>query len=46
MRYPYRTPVSISAFYQSEGLSPMVYIYIVGGVTIQLAGMTDEAISG
>lgn len=33
-------------FYQSEGLSPTVYSYIVGEVTIELARMIDKAIAG
>ncbi|MDP6388563.1 MAG: hypothetical protein QF654_01550 [Alphaproteobacteria bacterium] len=33
-------------FYQSEGLSPTVYSYIVGEVTIELARMIDKAVSG
>ena len=33
-------------FYQSEGLSPTVYNYIVGEVTIELARMIDKAIPG
>ena len=33
-------------FYQSEGLSPSVYSYIVGDVTIELARMIDKAIAG
>lgn len=33
-------------FYQSEGLSPTVYSYIVGEVTIELARMIDKAIPG
>jgi hypothetical protein len=33
-------------FYQSEGLSPTVYSYIVGEVTIGLARMIDKAIPG
>jgi hypothetical protein len=33
-------------FYQSEGLSPTVYSYIVGEVTIELARMIEKAIPG
>ncbi|MEQ8664698.1 MAG: hypothetical protein RIC16_03155 [Rhodospirillales bacterium] len=33
-------------FYQSEGLSPTVYSYIVGDVTIELARMIDYALPG
>jgi len=33
-------------FYQSEGLSPTVYSYIVGEVTIELARMVDHALPG
>ncbi len=33
-------------FYQSEGLSPTVYSYIVGDVTIELARMIDCAMAG
>lgn len=33
-------------FYQSEGLSPTVYSYIVGDVTIELARMIDKAVPG
>ena len=33
-------------FYQSEGLSPTVYSYIVGDVTIELARMIDQALPG
>tara|TARA_Y100001934_G_scaffold29349_2_gene32172 strand:+ start:3556 stop:4812 length:1257 start_codon:yes stop_codon:yes gene_type:complete len=33
-------------FYQSEGLSPTVYSYIVGEVTIELARMIDKVIPG
>ena len=33
-------------FYQSEGLSPTVYSYIVGDVTIELARMIDRAMPG
>jgi len=33
-------------FYQSEGLSPTIYSYIVGDVTIELARMIDKAIPG
>ena len=33
-------------FYQSEGLSPTVYSYIVGDVTIELARMVDHALPG
>ena len=33
-------------FYQSEGLNPTVYSYIVGEVTIELARMIDKAVSG
>jgi len=33
-------------FYQSEGLSPTVYSYIVGDVTIELARMIDRALPG
>ncbi len=33
-------------FYQSEGLSPTVYSYIVGDVTIELARMIDHARPG
>ena len=33
-------------FYQSEGLSPTVYSYIVGEVTIELARMIDKALPG
>ncbi len=33
-------------FYQSEGLSPTVYSYIVGEVTIELARMIDKAVPG
>lgn len=33
-------------FYQSEGLSPTVYSYIVGDVTIELARMVDQALPG
>ncbi len=33
-------------FYQSEGLSPTVYSYIVGDVTIGLARMIEKAIPG
>ncbi len=33
-------------FYQSEGLSPTIYSYIVGDVTIELARMVDRALPG
>lgn len=33
-------------FYQSEGLSPTVYSFIVGEVTIELARMIDRAVPG
>ncbi len=33
-------------FYQSEGLNPTVYSYIVGDVTIELARMIDRALPG
>ncbi len=33
-------------FFQSEGLSPTVYSYIVGDVTIELARMIDHALPG
>jgi len=33
-------------FYQSEGLSPTVFSYIVGDVTIELARMIDRATTG
>ncbi len=33
-------------FYQSEGLSPTTFSYIVGDVTIELARMIDRAIPG
>ena len=33
-------------FYQSEGLSPTIYSYIVGDVTIELARMIDRAMPG
>lgn len=33
-------------FYQSEGLSPTVYSFIVGDVTIELARMIDRALPG
>lgn len=33
-------------FYQSEGLSPTVYSYIVGDVTIELARMIETAMPG
>lgn len=33
-------------FYQSEGLSPTVYSYIVGDVTIDLARMIDYSMAG
>ncbi len=33
-------------FYQSEGLSPTIYSYIVGDVTIELARMIDRALPG
>jgi hypothetical protein len=33
-------------FYQSEGLSPTIYSYIVGDVTIELARMIDCALPG
>ncbi len=33
-------------FYQSEGLSPTVYSYIVGDVTIELARMVEQALPG
>lgn len=33
-------------FYQSEGLSPTVYSYIVGDVTIELARMVERALPG
>ena len=33
-------------FYQSEGLSPTIYSYIVGDVTIELARMIDQAMPG
>lgn len=33
-------------FYQSEGLRPTVYSYIVGDVTIELARMIDQAVPG
>ena len=33
-------------FYQSEGLSPTIYSYIVGDVTIELARMVDNALPG
>ncbi|MSO93628.1 MAG: hypothetical protein EXQ86_09560 [Rhodospirillales bacterium] len=33
-------------FYQSEGLSPTVYSYIVGNVTIELARMIERAMPG
>ena len=33
-------------FYQSEGLNPTVYSYIVGDVTIELARMIDRAVPG
>ena len=33
-------------FYQSEGLNPTVYSYIVGDVTIELARMADRALAG
>ena len=33
-------------FFQSEGLSPTIYSYIVGDVTIELARMIDRAVPG
>jgi len=33
-------------FYQSEGLSPTIYSYIVGDVTIELARMSERAMPG
>ncbi len=33
-------------FYQSEGLSPTIYSYIVGDVTIELARMSERAVPG
>lgn len=33
-------------FYQSEGLSPTMYSYIVGNVTIELARMIERALPG
>jgi len=33
-------------FYQSEGLSPTIYSYIVGDVTIELARMCERALPG
>ena len=33
-------------FYQSEGLPPTVYSYIVGEVTIELARMIDKKTPG
>lgn len=33
-------------FYQSEGLSPTIYSYIVGDVTIELARMIERAMPG
>jgi len=33
-------------FYQSEGLNPTVYSYIVGEVTIELARIVDRAVPG
>jgi len=33
-------------FYQSEGLSPTIYSYIVGDVTIELARMVEQALPG
>ena len=33
-------------FYQSEGLSPTIYSYIVGDVTIELARMIERALPG
>ncbi|MDH5353116.1 MAG: hypothetical protein OEY09_01625 [Gammaproteobacteria bacterium] len=33
-------------FYQSEGLSPTVYSYIVGDVTIELSRIVDQALPG
>ena len=33
-------------FYQSEGLNPTIYSYIVGDVTIELARMIDRALPG
>jgi hypothetical protein len=33
-------------FYQSEGLSPTIYSYIVGDVTIELARMVERAMPG
>ncbi len=33
-------------FYQSEGLNPTTYSYIVGDVTIELARMIDRAVPG
>lgn len=48
------TPVLRAAFhigghyeyYQSEGLSPTIYSYIVGDVTIELARLIDGAVAG
>jgi hypothetical protein len=48
------TPVLRAAFhigghyeyYQSEGLSPTIYSYIVGDVTIELARLIDRAVAG
>ena len=33
-------------FYQSEGLSPTIYSYIVGDVTIELSRIVDKALPG
>ncbi len=33
-------------FYQSEGLSPTIYSYIVGDVTIELSRIVDQALPG
>jgi len=33
-------------YYQSEGLSPTIYSYIVGDVTIELARLIDRAVAG
>jgi len=33
-------------FYQAESLSPMLYSYLVGDVTIELARMVDKALPG
>jgi hypothetical protein len=33
-------------FYQAESLSPMLYSYLVGDVTIELARMVDQALPG